>query len=300
MKKQRLLSKTDFAKLAGVTAGAITGAIKRGPLAPAVAGRRIDTQNAAALAYVAKNRPVANGEGDPLYDQAVSFCVDRGKFVLTPLAREFGIGRPRAQRMLDRMRAESVSLPPAPARKRPAKSARKPARKRPARAPASTDGPSAPPARTPRGRDAAKRARKSAPPPEASDDAEAYEIPEHIQDFADMTLREVIKKFGTDTRFVDFLTAIQKIEIISEKRIRNAEREGDLVSRVLVKKSVIEVFNAAHIQIMTDGAKTITAAALAKHKAGISGPEIEAHVADLLGSFIKPVKGRISRALRRD
>jgi hypothetical protein len=200
------------------------------------------------------------------------------------------------------MAAEGVTA----ARVRGPTPARKPrARKRlpkPVREPTAPPVPPVdpPPARTPRGRDAAKRARKAAPPPEADDDAGEFEVPEHIQDFADMTLREIIKKFGTDTRFVDFLTAIQKIEIISEKRIRNAEREGDLVSRILVKKSVIEVFNAAHIRIMKDGAKSITAAVIAKHKAGISGPEIEGYVIDLLGSFIKPVKSQISRALRRD
>jgi len=54
----------------------------------------------------------------------------------------------------------------------------------------------------------------------------SFIVPEYIGDLADMTLRELIMQFGTDVRFVDWLKATKEIEMINEKRLKNAESEG--------------------------------------------------------------------------
>jgi hypothetical protein len=48
---------------------------------------------------------------------------------------------------------------------------------------------------------------------------------------------------------------------------------------------------------LTDGAKAITAAVVAKHQAGVNEHEIEAYVTDVVGSFIRPVKAKVERNL---
>ncbi len=109
---------------------------------------------------------------------------------------------------------------------------------------------------------------------------------------------ELIEQFGTDTRFIDWLNATQKIEGINEKRLKNAATEGKLIARELVENGVINIFNSAHLRLLKDGAKSITAGVLSKHGGGAELAEIELFVTDILGSFIKPVKSKIVRILK--
>lgn len=140
-----------------------------------------------------------------------------------------------------------------------------------------------------------------APPPAptaAPPIPEADEVPPEIAAFADMTLRELIRRHGTDIRFLDWLKALKEIEIIQEKRLRNAERSGELVSVQLVRDGVIDVFNTAHLRIMGDGAKKIASGVKSKALAGATTQELQDFVADVLASFLNPVKNKVVRTLR--
>ena len=123
-------------------------------------------------------------------------------------------------------------------------------------------------------------------------------IPEDIQSVADLTLRELIHRYGNKVQFFAYLKGMKTIEDISKTRINNAKAEGLLVSRDLVKKGVLDPINAAHIKMMTDGAKTITRRATAMHDGGSSLEDIELFVRDQIASFIKPVKAKVRRALK--
>jgi hypothetical protein len=137
-------------------------------------------------------------------------------------------------------------------------------------------------------------AQQPAPPPFQGED---FEVPEDMEAVADLTLRELIAKHGTGKRMSDWLRALKEIEMVEEKRIKNAQSRGKLISRVLVETGVIDEFNSVHLRIMSDGAKAITAAVVAKHSAGIDAQEIEDYVRGILGSFISPVKSKIARNL---
>ena len=149
------------------------------------------------------------------------------------------------------------------------------------------------PASKPRGHVAKNQSKKEGKYEEGS-----FTVPEYIGDLADMTLRELIMQFGTDVRFVDWLKATKEIEMINEKRLKNAESEGTLVSRHLVKVGIIEPLESAHIKLLTDGVKTIARRSVALHDSGRSLSEIEAFVADQISSFIRPVKAKVKRALK--
>lgn len=122
-------------------------------------------------------------------------------------------------------------------------------------------------------------------------------IPGNLDGYADMSLRQLIKKYGTDMAFVDWLKAYKEIEAINEKQLKIATIKGELVSRDLVEKNVISQFNAAHLRLMTDGAKSIASGLVAKHVSGAESHELEAHVVDVISSMIKPLKNKIKRGL---
>jgi len=149
------------------------------------------------------------------------------------------------------------------------------------------------PASTPRGHVAKNQAKKMGQFEEGS-----FTVPEYIGELADMTLRDLIMKFGTDVRFVDWLKATKEIEMINEKRLKNAESEGTLVSRHLVKVGILEPIDSAHIKLLTDGAKTIARRSVALHESGKNLLEVEEFIVDQISSFIRPVKAKVARALK--
>lgn len=292
---KKLFSRTEFARMAGVAPASVTKACKA-RLLPACDGKRIDAAHPAAVEYI-ENRtrvttpPAAPGL-DPLYEEAAAACSEAGRWSITHIQRAIRVGFTRASTIFGQLKAAGL----VPERGAP------PARPPP---PVATKPPHV------RGTAAAKEKRKRTPPPEAlaayaraaeqegkaAGDDYVFEVPEDIQAFADMTLRELVEKFGTDTRFVDWLKATQTIEAINEKRLKNAVTRGELVNRQLIKVGVIDPIDAAHIKLLTDGAKTIARRASAMTAAGRELEDIEKFVADQIGSFIKPVKSKVVRAL---
>lgn len=123
------------------------------------------------------------------------------------------------------------------------------------------------------------------------------DIPDNMQDFADMTIREVVTKFGTDYRMVDYLRALKEIEAIDDRRVKIAKARGELIHRNLIIHGVIEPIDSAHRKMLTDGAKTIARRSVALIGAGNDVEELEKFIAEQLSSFIKPAKAKIKRAL---
>jgi hypothetical protein len=124
------------------------------------------------------------------------------------------------------------------------------------------------------------------------------DVPDHITAFADFTLREIIKRFGSDAMFVDFLKALKEIESINEKRLKNAQTEGTLVSRELVQVGVIDVVDSAMRKLLTAGTKKIARMAHSMTLAGESIEAIETEVKDQVGQYVKIIKVKSARTLR--
>lgn len=269
------ISRAEFARLAGVTGAAVTKACA-GPLKCAVVGKRIDASHPVAVEYLASKKrasqpPPATGL-DNLYEDAVAACTEANRFTASFIQRKLKVGYNRSCNLLDTMRVAGIA-PGEPVVRPPATPKQEPHM---------------------RGVKAARESKKR----EAPQDQVEHEVPENIEAFADMTLRELIGKFGTDLRFVDWLKASSSIETIHEKRLKNAETQGRLVSRDLVKQGVIEPINGVHTRILTDAKKSIVTEVAAMAKAGEPVSEMEAAVAEVLSSIIKPVKSRIAKALR--
>lgn len=284
---KKTLSKSNFAELANVSAAAVTKACKNA-LQPAMVGKRIDPDHPEAVKYLEKQVLAQTPETvpglDPLYQVGVEKCRVAGKWSAAFLQRELRVGYGRAAALRELYKTNGLvgsnSEAPPP--------------------------PSASNTRVASGREAAKETKKSAARARLAtttteDDvvqgSVIHEVPEDIEAFADMTLRELIRRFGTDVAFVDWLKATKEIEYINEKRLKNAQTQGDLVSRELVKIGIIEPIDAAHIKLLTDGAKTITRRVTAMHSAERDLDDIEKFVKDQITSFIRPVKAKVKRAL---
>lgn len=123
------------------------------------------------------------------------------------------------------------------------------------------------------------------------------DVPDNMQAFAEMTIREVVTKFGTDYRMVDYLRALKEIEVIDANRVKNAKARGELINRELVVKGVLEPIDSAHRKMLTDGAKTIARRSVAMIGAGKDADDLEKFIAEQISSFIKPAKAKIKRAL---
>ena len=275
---QKLHSKSKFARMAGVNPSTVTRLCET-ILKAAVSGKQVDAAHPDAVKYLqdrarGQTLPAATGL-DPFYEEAVSLCQSENRYSITFLQRGLKIGYSRAARIVDVMRINNLI----PTKDEP---------------PISVDFKPPPP---PRGQAAVKETKKAVALA-ANPEEQIFDIPQDIQAFADMTLRELIHRFGTDTAFVDWLNATQKIEAINEKRLKNAQTKGLLISRELVKVGVIDVFNSAHLRQLKDGAKSIAAGVISKHAGGAELSETEAFVSDILGSFIRPIKNKIARSLK--
>lgn len=274
---QKLITRAQFAALAGVSGAAVTKAAAAS-LKAATSGKFIDAAHPDALAYVEKQDrdktpPAATGL-DPLYERALEACQSANNWTIAHLVRTQKIGKVRARKLQAMLAATEVKDTPTPRRE------------------ADLDSHIAAKAPHVRGTAARKERRK------AESDETAEEVPDNIAEYADMTLRQIIQKFGTDVRFVDWLKAVKSIEDIQEKRLKNEQTQGNLVNRDLIRMGIIEPLNTAHVKMMTDGAKAISVRVPAMAAAGEETVDIERYVSGVISSFIKPVAAKVERVIK--
>jgi len=280
----RLVSKAEFARIAGVTNGAITKLLKT-QLKNTMVGKRIDVNHAKAVKYIKDKADAMTTEPatgiDPLYEYAVEYCQSKKKISISALQRKLRVGYNRAKRIADMMVLAGVDIDGTKSPATPKKKS----------------------AHVVKGHNAAKNKKEAESLSELKEEIESgsmvHDIPEDLDDFVDMTLREILQRFGTKTAFLDWLKATKSIEDINEKRLKNAQTRGELVNRDLVKLGVIEPFDTAFNKLLTDGAKTIARRVCAMNGAGRSVADCETFVADQISSFIRPAKAKINRALKK-
>lgn len=117
---------------------------------------------------------------------------------------------------------------------------------------------------------------------------------------AELPLRELLRRFGTETRFRDWLASLKQIEDIREKRLRNDESVGRLIEREYVRKHVVQHIEAGNRRLLSDLPKTIAARVYAA--AGGKAPieDAERIVRELISSQLTPVAAATARALREE
>jgi hypothetical protein len=296
--RKQLVTKSAFARRAGVSASAIGKACKH-ELGPALSSGKINESHPAALEYLARREaatmpPEATGL-DPLHSDVVAWCAENNRFSISVIQKTFKIGFGRAKSIVAVMNAaglvpepgQPVEITPAPTPKPLVIQAGDAER-----ALSNLE-------RTLSGQEKARLTKKQERPPEHYEpEAQLLQIPEDIRELANWSLRDLVTKFGTDVAFLDFLKATKELENIQEKRLKNAKTSGELVSRAQIKIGVIEPINTAHIKLLTDGAKTIAVRVKAMVDAERDLTEIEEFVTKQMTSFIKPMKAHIVRGMK--
>ena len=142
-------------------------------------------------------------------------------------------------------------------------------------------------------------AKPSAPPGAAArDDDNREATPDDIAKYANLTLDQLTRRFGTSTAFKDWLEARQRISAIREKDLKNDERSGRLITRELVKTHVFSHIEAANRRLLQDAATTIARRLYAAAKGGTPVEEAEQTVRDILESHLRPLKATAARVLR--
>lgn len=282
---KKLVTKSEFARMAGVSAAAITKAL-RGALGAAADGNRIDAGHDEAVLYL-KNKadaPTPPTEQpatgvDPLYESAISYSKSIGRLSISAIQREMKVGYNRAKAIVDMIKLAGVDITDPVPTPKPEK-----------------------PAPVVKGHTARNNAKEAESLKAIKEEIESgtvvHQIPDDLDDFVDMTLREILTRFGTKTAFLDWLKATKSIEDINEKRLKNAQTRGELVNRELIRTGVIEPFDTAFNKLLTDGAKTIARRVTAMSGAGRPVEDCEAFVADQISSFIRPAKAKIIRTLK--
>lgn len=250
----KLLTKSEFARMAGVSAAAITKLTNNGKLNFAMVGRRINANHEEAIRYL------------------------EGKILQQSPPNSKKVEKPKTKVTVIEKKAVKKQV------KKKVKKSEKP-----------KDGRAL--GNHTRGYGVKAEAKKNAAPEHSNSDL-IKDLPEDIQKLAHLSLSELVKIFGTDTCFIDWLNARKTIEIVHEKRIKNAAIENTLVSRELMKRGVIEPIEQAHVKLLTDGAKTISKRIFSMIEAGRTVEECEAYVRDQVSGFIRPLKAKIRRTMK--
>ena len=276
----RLISRTEFAKLANVSPAAVTNACNNS-LELATIGKRIDQDHPSAKLYLEKKTYQQIGSNnvglDPYYAMAVDFFHQTGNKTNRSFQKQFHIGYERSRSIVATMKANNVF------------NYEDKTKKEAKRDPLTGNDLKASPSKA------------AAMESKTQEDYDGFLLSggtEDVDVFINMTLGEIIERYGTVTRFTDWLAAAKRIEEIKTKRLSNAKAEGELINKRLVEVGVIDVFNSALLRLMSDGSKTVANGVISKHLSGVEVPEIESFVTDIIGSFIKPIKSKIERSLR--
>lgn len=122
-------------------------------------------------------------------------------------------------------------------------------------------------------------------------------VPAEIEKVMDWSLRDILTKYGTKTEFKDVLTAAAKIEDIAAKRLKNSVTKGELISRQLVEAYILDAFEAAHMQLLTDGAKKMASKTMMLVGTGENQSAVERELSTQMSRYLKAAIDKARREL---
>lgn len=119
-----------------------------------------------------------------------------------------------------------------------------------------------------------------------------------IEEILDLTLREIVDRWGSAPEFKDWLDARKKLADIREKDLKNGESEGRLISRQLVKTHVFGAIEATSRRLLIDAPKQISRRLYGMARSGASIEEAEKVTRDAIGSQLRPMKATAVRVIK--
>jgi hypothetical protein len=139
-----------------------------------------------------------------------------------------------------------------------------------------------------------RRRRRGLPAPRV----ERVEQLAEIEEYAELTIRELVERWGTVRTYVDLLGALKTIEDIRKTQLHNEETEGSLISRDLVRTHLFGLVDAVFKRLLSDVPRTIAGRVLALAKSSGTLEEAEKVVREQISSQLAPMKATALRVLR--
>lgn len=127
---------------------------------------------------------------------------------------------------------------------------------------------------------------------------EGIPSPEDIEALGHLTLQEIVDRYGTVGAFIDHVDARKKIAETHRVELANAETEGRLIDRELVKKHVFGAIDAVNRRLLGDAVKTLIRRAYQLNAAGAPLEEAERVGREIMSGQLAQMKSGPARALR--
>lgn len=122
---------------------------------------------------------------------------------------------------------------------------------------------------------------------------------EDVEFYADKTLREIVTKHGTHRSVKDWVDVFKKLVDIKDRQLSNAEKEGRLISRELVKTFMLASIDGCFRRLLQDTPKSLALQIDALVKSGAGLEDIERLIRESITKQLRPMKASLVRALTK-
>lgn len=122
---------------------------------------------------------------------------------------------------------------------------------------------------------------------------------EAMGEILDMRLRDVMIHFGERGEFSGWLSDVKKAEDIREKRLKNEQTEGSLISREGVRSHVMGLLEELSRRLLLDGAQTITRRCYAAARGGVAIEDSEKEVRLMLTQNLRKARDGVTKKLKK-
>lgn len=121
---------------------------------------------------------------------------------------------------------------------------------------------------------------KQPDPPPPPPTQPSTEMPYELRDLENMTVREVVMKFGSVDGFKRFVDSLKNIAEYKHRELRVRQQRGDLIEREKVAGLVFPLIDVAFARLVSDVPESVSKMVVARCEAG--GPETTADVMALI------------------
>ena len=121
--------------------------------------------------------------------------------------------------------------------------------------------------------------------------------PDDADSYLEMTLKEIITRYGTQPQFKDFVSASKNLLQMRGMEEEQARKRGEYIHRVHVEK-LVALIDAMTKTLLSDVVSNLAISCTAQIKADATQPEIEETIRSNISRTIKTTKAQVVRGLR--
>lgn len=133
------------------------------------------------------------------------------------------------------------------------------------------------------------RRARAKPPPEPA----AAAVPDDLKDLEDLTVREVVMRYGSVDGFKRFVDSVKNIAEYKHRELRVKQQRGDLIDRDRVAGVVFPMIDVAFSRLVSDVPDAVSKQVIARVESG--GPDTAADVVQI----IRDANSRVLKNLKQ-